>query len=161
MKGRVRLAAVVVVILVAGAFIGSAVSQWLSLPAGSEAAGAGTPAVEGRIRVEVLNAGGVAGRAGEATEVLRDTGFDVVFFGNAGSFDHDSSVVLDRVGEVDPARAVADVLGIRNVRSEPDSNLYLDVTVLVGRDWVPAVEDAGLDQAAPRPWWDPRGWFGR
>lgn len=159
MSGRLRLLGVVAVVLLAGAFIGSAVSQWWGTSGGPGAA-TGLPATQGRVRVEVLNAGGVAGRAGEATEALRDAGFDVVFFGNATTFDRDSSVVLDRIGDVAPARAVADVLGIRNVRSEPDSNLYLDVTVMVGKEWVPVAHNPGAAEAPSRPWWDPRGWFG-
>ena len=113
-----------------------------------------------RVRVEVLNAGGIAGLARDATEYLRDSGFDVVDFGNAANFGADSSVVLDRVGRDETARAVADVLGINNVRSQPDSNLYVDVSVLLGSDWRrPDLPEAdGREQPA---WWDPRGWFGR
>lgn len=113
-----------------------------------------------RIRVEVLNAGGIAGLARNATDYLRDSGFDVVDFGNAADFDADSSIVLDRVGQVENAKAVADVLGINNVRSQPDSNLYLDVSVLLGSDWrrpdLPETE--GHEKPA---WWDPRAWLAR
>ena len=109
-----------------------------------------------RVRVEVLNAGGVAGLARDATEYLRDSGFDVVDYGNAGDFDADTSVVLDRVGRDETARAVADVLGINNVRSQPDSNLYVDVSVLLGSEWRrPELPEAdGREQPA---WGDPRG----
>ena len=37
----------------------------------------------GRVRVEVLNAGGVPGMASRATDHLRESGFDVVYYGNA------------------------------------------------------------------------------
>jgi hypothetical protein len=96
-----------------------------------------------RVRVEVLNGGGQAGAARAATGLLREAGFDVVFFGNAGSFDQDSSLVLDRVGEPAWARAVAEALGIHNLRSEPNPNLYLDVSVVLGRDWVAPDTDTG------------------
>lgn len=155
---------VVVVLLLVGAFLGSTVSQWWSEAPSLPRTAVPERAVEGRVRVEVLNGGGIQGRARDATQQLRDAGFDVVFFGNAGTFDHDSSLVLDRVDRVEGARAVADVLGIRNVRSEPDSNLYLDVTVVLGREWAPAPRPADLaaPQASPdRPWWDPRGWIRR
>lgn len=156
----IRAAALVGVLVLVGVFLGSALSQRepvLPMPGT-------TPPVTGpdgeRIRVEVLNGGGLSGAAREATDALRDRGFDVVFFGNAGSFGHDSSVVLDRVGSLDGARAVADALGIRNVRSEPDANLYLDVSVVLGTDWLPP--DLAEAAAAPvRPWWDPRGWLNR
>ena len=160
MGGRLRALAVVAIVLLAGAFIGSAVSQWWAVPVGPGQDGSVIPGFEGRVRVEVLNGGGVSGRAGEATEALRVAGFDVVLFGNAASFDQDSSVVLDRVGDLDAARAVADVLGIRNVRSELDSNLYLDVSVVLGREWTPVAEEVGEEEAPSPAWWDPRGWFG-
>lgn len=112
-----------------------------------------------RVRVEVLNAGGVSGQARAATLRLRDLGFDVVHFGNAGSFDQDSSTVVDRVGRTDLARAVADILGVQQVITELDPNLFVDVTVLLGKDWQGG---EGLDDDAPeREPWDPRGWIGR
>lgn len=115
-----------------------------------------------RVRVEVRNAGGVAGLAREVTDLLRDDGFDVVQWGNAGSFDRDSTVVIDRVGREELAEGVANALGIRNVLTEPDSNLFVDVTVLLGRDWA---ERAGTDDPFGTPPdrapWDPRGWLGR
>jgi hypothetical protein len=160
MGGRLRAMAVVAIVLLAGAFIGSAVSQWWGTPSGPGPGGSQRPGSAGRVRVEVLNGGGVSGRAGEATDALRNAGFDVVLFGNAGTFDRDSSVVLDRLGGLEAARAVADVLGIRNVRSEPDSNLYLDVSVVLGREWTPVAERLGEDEMPNRAWWDPRGWFG-
>ncbi len=159
MGGWIRALAVVAVVLVVGAFIGSALSQWWAIPVGPGQATARVQGFQGRVRVEVLNSGGVAGLAGEATEALRESGFDVVYFGNDLPFEEDSSAVLDRVGRLDAARAVADVLGIRNVRSEPDSNLYLDVTVKLGREWMPVPDDSGVETPA-RAWWDPRGWFG-
>ncbi len=95
------------------------------------------PAAPGeRIRVEVLNGGGQEGAARRATERLRDAGFDVVLTGNADTFGQDSSVVFDRIGRPDWARAVAEALGIRNVEVHPDTNLYVDVSVVLGRDWV-------------------------
>lgn len=90
----------------------------------------------GRVRVQVLNATKTPGLARRATDVLRDRGFDVVETGNAaGTFPPDSSVVLDRVGRLETARAVADAIGIRRVHARHDPNLYLDVTVVLGADW--------------------------
>jgi hypothetical protein len=89
-----------------------------------------------RIRVEVLNAAGVPGIAREATRTLRDGGFDVVYFGNAPTFALDSSVVIARGQGEEGARRVARVLGIPRVESRPDTSLYLEVTVILARDWV-------------------------
>lgn len=88
------------------------------------------------VRVAVLNASGIPRLADRGRARLRDDGrFDVKEIGNAPGFSPDSSVVLDRVGQVGHARAVADALGISRVESRPDANLYLDVTVVLGKDW--------------------------
>lgn len=115
----------------------------------------------GRVRVEVYNAGGVNGMARAATGMLREAGFDVVTFGNAEVVDPARpSEVVDRVERTDVARAVAAALGIDNVQSNPDPNLFVDVTVVVGRDW--AGPDAVRTVGSPDEevaWWDPRRWF--
>jgi hypothetical protein len=89
-----------------------------------------------RIRVEVLNGAGVNRLAKQATDRLRELEFDVVYYGNAEGFDRDSTVAIARLDDVEPARRVADALGIHEVVSRPDANLYLDVTVILGTDWV-------------------------
>jgi hypothetical protein len=114
-----------------------------------------------RVRVEILNGGGLDGVARAATARLRGVGFDVVHFGNAPAFDRDSSVVIDRVGRRDLARAVADALGIPNVLSQPDSNLYLEVSVLLGRDWSEGSPTATDPEPSGGAWWDARTWIGR
>ena len=162
MGARVRGLAIIVVILALGVFVGSALSQRWELP---EAVGGVLPGgtarrISGRVRVEVLNGAGQSGLARSATDVLRDEGFDVVYFGNADDFGRDSSVVLDRVGRVDLARAVADALGIPRVLSEPDSNLYLDATVVLGEDWsAPEAATPTEDGDGNRPWWDLKRWL--
>lgn len=89
------------------------------------------------IRIEVLNGAGRAGLARDATHRLRGDGFDVVFYGNAARFDHSTSLVLARTGDLERARAVAASLGIDSVAVEPDSTLLLDATVVLGADWPP------------------------
>lgn len=99
------------------------------------AAGKAAPRPAERVRVEVLNASGVPGMAAKGRTVLRDRGFDVVYVGNARGFAPDSSLVLDRVGRMELARSVADQLEIPRVYARPDSNVYVDVTVVLGKDW--------------------------
>lgn len=119
-------------------------------------------AMDERVRVEVLNGGGRPGAARSVTTLLRDTGFDVVYFGNAASFEYDSSRVVDRVGDAEKASAVARALGIGNVLSEPDPNLYVDVSVVVGADWDGRLTpDAPVRPERGRRWWDPRSWLRR
>ena len=114
--------------------LASALGQWIpdeSTPVGDVIRSPGTQ----RITVEVRNAGGVDGMARTATDHLRSAGFDVVGVGNAARFDQEGSVVIDRVGKPETAADVARALGIDSVRSEPDPNLFVDVTVRLGSDW--------------------------
>jgi hypothetical protein len=111
-----------------------------------------------RVRVEVFNGGGVQGVAWNATQALRDRGFDVVFFGNAGTYSSDSSVVMDRVGDPEAAGLVAGALGISRVGTEVDTTLFVDVTVRLGPDWTgPPIPEA-VDQESAA-WWDIRRFF--
>lgn len=103
------------------------------------------PAPGERVRVEILNGGGVPGAARQATELARAAGYDVVYFGNAPSFDHETSEVVERVRRSDFAEGVAAVLGIDIVRSDPDPDRYVDLSVILGRDWRPP------DAAGPLP----------
>ena len=88
-------------------------------------------------RVEVLNATRVAGIARDATQQLRDAGFDVVHFGNADGIGADSSVVYSRVSNDEIAKAAAAALGITRVVLQPDTTLYVDASVVLGADWRP------------------------
>lgn len=90
---------------------------------------------EERVRVEVLNAAGVPGLARAATDRLRSAGFDVVYYGNAPTFGRDTSVVLDRLGKPGVARDVARAADIPLVQERRDTSLYLEATVILGRDW--------------------------
>ena len=138
--GRLQVVGIVVTLLVVAVLVGSLAGGLVSgrtddrPPAARPQQGGGPPPGT-RVRVEVLNASGVPGRAAEGRRVLRDRGFDVVQIGNATGFAPDSSVVLDRVGRMELARSVADAVGITRVYARPDSNLYLDATVVLGRDW--------------------------
>jgi LytR cell envelope-related transcriptional attenuator len=107
-----------------------------------DSARAEAPRPAGRVRVEVLNASGVPGLAAHGRTILRDAGYDVVQVGNAPGFAADSSLVLDRVGRMETARAVADQIGIPRVYARPDSNVYVDVTVVLGKDWAAETDGA-------------------
>jgi hypothetical protein len=115
-------------------------------PAGEEVEERPIPSYDARIRVEILNAGGVRGMAAEARDALRERGFDVVHYGNARTFGQEVSVVLHRGGGLEAARSVAAALGIAEVRSEPDSTLLVEVTVLLGSAWDPAGAGVGSDE---------------
>ena len=115
--------------------LASALGQWIpgeTMPAGGAILSPGSA----RVTVEVRNAGGVDGMARTATDRLRDAGFDVVGIGNADRFNETVAVVIDRVGRPETAAGVAWTLGIDSVTSEPDPNLFVDVTVRLGSGWV-------------------------
>jgi hypothetical protein len=93
-----------------------------------------------RIRVEVLNAGGVRGMAATARDELRDAGFDVVNYGNAASFDAEDSEVVLRSGDRAAAEGVAQALGIETIREDLDASLLVEVTVRLGSRWLSRTE---------------------
>jgi hypothetical protein len=134
---RTELSLLVLLVVVIGAFIVSFVLGWK--PGGAVTPGpvertAGSSIPLDSIHVEVLNASGREGLAKAATERLRGAGIDVVYFGNAART-RDATVVLDRVGRRVYARAVADALGIADVRTELDSTRFVEVSVILGRNW--------------------------
>lgn len=135
-------------------------------PARALEAGGSGPEAEGevpgrapegqRIRVEVLNAGGVPGAAAAARDELRERGFDVVYWGNHETFDREETVVLDRVGRLEWARRVAAGVGVERVRSEPEASRLLEVTLLLGSSWEPRESRPEDDEGAPASL---RGWL--
>lgn len=89
------------------------------------------------IQIEVRNASGADGLAATTTTYLRRHGFDVVEVGDHTSFDLETSLVIDRVGDLEAARKVAAALGIDedHVIQEIRPDYYLDASVLVGADY--------------------------
>jgi hypothetical protein len=96
-----------------------------------------TPLVGQIIQVEVRNGCGVDRLATEATQFLRDRGFDVVEVGNYSTFEQQRSLVIDRIGDLESARKVAEALGLPadRVRQDIDKRLYLDASVVIGHDY--------------------------
>jgi hypothetical protein len=136
---RLETIGVAVAFILVAAFIISAVLGVVHRPAPAAVATIPDKVVApepraARGRIEVLNGAGKSGLARAATEQLRAAGFDVVFFGTTRART-DSSVVIDRVGRNDIATAAAAALEITSVRSQKDSTLLLDATVIVGADW--------------------------
>jgi len=115
------------------------------------------PTERTRIRVQVRNGSGIPGAAADVTEYLRHAGFDVVDFGNAEEFDQPKTVVIDRLGAPGRAREVAAALQGVPIQSDIDTTLYLDVTVLVGRD-APSLLDGTTTEGRGRGW---RSWLRR
>jgi len=87
------------------------------------------------VRVEVLNGCGIAGLAKKITDFLRIKGFDVVNVGNAESFEFPETIVVDRVGDMASAWSVARAIGVNNVIQQRDTDLLLEVTIILGKDY--------------------------
>jgi len=89
------------------------------------------------IQVEIRNGAGVDHLAEQTTQYMRDRGFDVVDVGNSSAFDQERSVVIDRIGNPEAARNVAEALGIPPSRVQQDikPDYYLDASVILGHDY--------------------------
>lgn len=90
------------------------------------------------ITVEVLNASGRVGNARVGTRILREAGFDVVYFGNASERGLDSTRIIVRRGTAKVGERVRSVLGQGRVEVDLDSSKLLDVSVLLGADFAPS-----------------------
>lgn len=167
MRARLELAALALAVVAIAAFL---ISFGLGIgrtSADGPVATESLPGDDGRAvvpaaigRVEVLNASRRTGAARAVTDRLRAGGFDVVYFGNAPVTTNDSSVVIDRVGRPDIARAAATRLGIARVMTQIDTTLYLEATIILGADWTASgnqADDAGT-AAAERTWRERLRW---
>ena len=94
-----------------------------------------SPPVTAVTRVQVLNGCGVDGLAARVAKLLRRRGYDVVDVGNTPLLLE--SLIVDRVGNRDAARRLAEILGVerRNIIQQRCDYLELDLTVILGKDY--------------------------
>ncbi len=92
----------------------------------------------GRV-VEVLNGTDRMGLARITTRLLRHAGYDVVLFKNAPE-PADSTDILVRRGELAAGQRIRSALGIGRVRMAPDTLRRVDVSVILGSDYLPVAE---------------------
>ncbi len=90
-----------------------------------------------KIQLDVQNGTTENGVASKFTEYLRRKGIDVVEMGNYKSGDINKTMIIDRCGDINKSKKVAAALGVseRNIIQQLNSSLYLDVTVLIGKDF--------------------------
>jgi hypothetical protein len=89
--------------------------------------------------VEVLNGTSADGLARTVTLRLRRAGIDVVSYGTSDET-ADSTLIIVRGADPEAGSAVREALGVGRIVTEPDANLLLDVTVLLGQDAVGQVD---------------------
>jgi hypothetical protein len=89
------------------------------------------------VRVEILNGCGVSQVAARLTRKARSLGLDVIHEGNASSFEFLHTLVIDRSGDLDQARRVADLLGIPHLVQQQIEDPYrlAEVSIVIGRDY--------------------------
>jgi hypothetical protein len=89
------------------------------------------------IQLDVLNGSGVPKLSQRFTDYLRARGFDVVETGNYKDSKVENTRVIDRSGHLEAAQQVAEALGVprTSVVQQIDRNAYLDVTVIIGKDF--------------------------
>jgi polyisoprenyl-teichoic acid--peptidoglycan teichoic acid transferase len=89
------------------------------------------------ITVEVLNGTKTNGLALQARTLLQSYDFEVMAPSNADNDQYQNTVVLDRKGNLDNAKRVADIIRCTRVFSKPDATVdqAVDVTVILGKDF--------------------------
>ena len=90
-----------------------------------------------QIRVQVLNGTRESGLAQKMADELRRCGFDVVDIANAENDSFPETVVVDRAdNSTGNAAYVAEALKCKNIIPQLESRSYLEVTVIIGKDYI-------------------------
>ena len=84
----------------------------------------------------------------EAARTMQLQGFDVVHLGNADSFDYPYTLVVDRGGGAQSLGEVARAIGCGETLQQLQPEAYLDVTVVLGADYLKLPAFAGLEGGA-------------
>lgn len=90
------------------------------------------------IKIEILNGFGLKGEAQRSARILKEYGFTVAKYGNAGTFTYDETIIVDWKGNLDKVIPLANFLEIDPaniiVYDRPDKPL--DVTIVIGKNWL-------------------------
>jgi hypothetical protein len=96
------------------------------------------PVVNGQsLEVEVLDGAGNMRAVQRMTNFLRAQGYDVVEMKKNNGEVEERTFLFDRSGNLDAAKKLAAILGVSQdkVFQKIDHTLYLDITVVVGKDY--------------------------
>ena len=116
-----------------GELLKQAVKQAMAANASNEF----VPADALTITVEVLNGTRTAGLANRARDLLQSYDFEVMAPNNADNDQYVNTVVLDRKGNLDNAKKVADIIHCTRIYAKPDAQMdqAVDVTLILGKDF--------------------------
>ncbi|MGA2478659.1 MAG: LCP family protein [Spirochaetia bacterium] len=116
-----------------GELLKQAVKQAMAANASNEF----VPADALTITVEVLNGTKTAGLANRARDLLQSYDFEVMAPNNADNDQYVNTVVLDRKGNLDNAKKVADIIHCTRIYAKPDPQMdqAVDVTLILGKDF--------------------------
>ena len=98
------------------------------------------------IRVQILNGNGDPGSAQAVAERLVGEGYKVVLSGNANRLDYETTqiVIYESTPEAQAAgERAAELLGVGNLQVSVNQQGIVDVTIVVGKDFVGATETEG------------------
>jgi hypothetical protein len=113
---------------------GLAVSAALLIP-GCKPEEKPIPFIPNTGQIQILNGCGKSGAAEQFRNYLTDRGFDIIEFGNAGSWNYAHTLVIARTGNEPVARDLAKVLDTDNLIHLSDPLALVDATVIIGKDY--------------------------
>ena len=89
------------------------------------------------ISVEILNGTNLLGLASRTAQLYKSFGFQIATIANADLSDYSRTIVLDRKGNPEAAKQVAELIRCEQIHSQIDENRdeTVDVTVILGRDF--------------------------
>lgn len=89
------------------------------------------------IKAEVINGCGIEGLGDKLTDLLRQNEIDIIQSGNYFQFNVDNTLIIDRSGNFEKAKKVAQIIGVpeQQIIRQINPSLFLDVTVLAGKDY--------------------------
>ncbi len=86
-------------------------------------------------QIQILNGCGKGGAAEQFRDYLTSSGFDIIEFGNAASWNYAHTIVVARTPNEPVARDLAKVLHTDNLIHLFDPTALVDATVFIGRDY--------------------------
>jgi len=88
------------------------------------------------MRVEVINGCGVNELAYKVSFFLREKGFDVVDISNVTGSKVERTIIIERVDKgMKNAKVLGRAIGCSNMTTMLDSTLFLEATLLLGKDY--------------------------